>query len=436
MSETVRRYTAEFAGQKKLYKAYKLTKTILLCQLSFGFIGVITLILFSNQIGGLLSETNFSNIIIICSIAIWFELILNIFISILAGLQNFVYVTIIGIIKSLLLLLASIILYMFGLSIHIMLEFIIIVNLAAGILALLLVNKERNQLYITSESDKINLKKIFNYSFSVYIILLLDLLVWQRSGIFFLNLWSNSTQVGYYALGASIAYMAVGTIPLSLTGILMPALAERWGASDIDNIRSIFVSSVRVILLISLPICFGGIFLSKPLIIYVFGIEYANTVEIIPYLLLSSLMVIVASPASSTLHAIRRVNFLIVTVIITGILNVLLSYLFIPQLDAEGAALVSMIVRTIGAMLLFIYLGKLLSVNYPYKRMLANFGAAIICGFTAWLVIFNNDGIIYLIIGIIVGIIVYLTGVVILGVLTKDELLGVKKYLVTISKSA
>ena len=143
---------------------------------------------------------------------------------------------------------------------------------------------------VEREPDRADLhvlrRSVGRYALLSAIGLFLELIVGTRSEFFFLAHFSGNAQIAFY----SIAYSAVAAmrlIPKALAGATAPAFATLYGAGAFDRIRSGYSRSLRLLLLVTLPLTAVGLSLGPELIEEVYGRNYAGAdgpVLVQPYL--------------------------------------------------------------------------------------------------------------------------------------------------------
>src|SRR4051812_19001216 len=128
--------------------------------------------------------------------------------------------------------------------------------------------------------------------------LILDLIVGTRSEFFFLAHYSGNAQIAFY----SIAYSAVTglrLIPRALGNSTAPAFATLFGAGALERIRSGYSRSLRLLLVVTLPLTAVALALGPELIEEVYGRDYAGADAPVRILLLSFPVATLSSVAVS-----------------------------------------------------------------------------------------------------------------------------------------
>jgi O-antigen/teichoic acid export membrane protein len=91
------------------------------------------------------------------------------------------------------------------------------------------------------------------YAGSALVGSLVTLIVFRRSEFFFLEHWSTDRQIALYSVAFS-AVMTLVLVPQALAMAVSPAVATLLGAGQHDRIRTGYGRSLRLLLLVSLPV--------------------------------------------------------------------------------------------------------------------------------------------------------------------------------------
>ena len=142
---------------------------------------------------------------------------------------------------------------------------------------------------------------------SLAVIVLVDAVVWQRSGVLVLEHWASPAEVGYYALAFALAQRAMRTGPGALVGVLLPAMARSRGAGDHAALGTMYLRTGRWLALLALPLGAIGAACAKPLAVLLFGDSFAPMAPTLAVLLVGGATAsVLGYPASSLLYALDR----------------------------------------------------------------------------------------------------------------------------------
>lgn len=213
-------------------------------------------------------------------------------------------------------------------------------GLSAGLGALaymILLTRWRPDWYRAPLSDA-HKRALRTYQGPVFVMLMLDAIVWQRSEVFFLGAYAPVREVAFYGMAFTLASMAMKLIPGTLIGLLIPNLSRSVGAGDQEGVRRIFRLSCRYMAMLALPVAVGGALLAPAIVHLLYGPGYEPVAGLLGVLLgANALVMIYGFPASSVLYATNGQNQLVRIGLWISVLNLVLAWLLIPRFGAWGA---------------------------------------------------------------------------------------------------
>jgi O-antigen/teichoic acid export membrane protein len=260
---------------------------------------------------------------------------------------------------------------------------------------------------------------IVRFSLVIYLTLLVDQIVWQRSEIFFLAQLPDARQTGIYSLAYTVAFVVVGIIPSAVTGVLTPVFTKVGASQGIDHLRLSYKSNFTILNWFTLPVSIALIVFSPVLISDFFGNAYHSAGSILLLLILSSTVAIYSRPGASMLHALNLPKVLLISSLCALPANLLLAWRFVPIFGAMGAAFANFIAQAIAGSIAIGYVSLRVRVNYDWIHLGQVMIAAILCGVTAWLIMsIIPIPLLRLLVASLVGFVVYLITLLIM----KDEI--------------
>jgi O-antigen/teichoic acid export membrane protein len=168
-------------------------------------------------------------------------------------------------------------------------------------------------------------------------ILLIGVLVWDRSDIFLLrHLNPDMRQISFFSYSFTLVDRLL-LLPQVLGGALgLNILAQQ--ALDRKRMAATAVSSCFYLVLIGLPVMLGAAAVSRPLWM-IYGEKFAPAVPVFVIMSILSISRVVQGPAWVFLQATDNQGRLLIIGIVSSIINLGLDVLLIPSLGAIGAAL-------------------------------------------------------------------------------------------------
>lgn len=233
--------------------------------------------------------------------------------------------------------------------------------------------------------------------------------IYTQLSVFLLGFLQTDAAVGYYTMAQKIVAV-LNSIVLALTTVLLPRLSNYIGNNQQEEFKVLGNKALSFVLAISLPVCAGLITLSRPIVMVLFGEQYKPSIIVLviwaPILTIIGLSQIYGkSLLYSTGHemlmalctAIGMIVYLIVG--IPGIIYYSIVGASVGSFAAEFAVTGSMM---------------LLGRNYHpcscfRKYNLSYLVASLLMGISIYCCIhYLNDPLTQLIIGIPIGIVVYM----------------------------
>lgn len=168
----------------------------------------------------------------------------------------------------------------------------------------------------------------------------LTLIVYQRSEVFFLNHFSSDAEIAHYAIAAS-ALVVLLAAPQALGVALAPALANLHGAGQTERIRAGYSRALRISMLGTMPVLGLAAVMGPPLLLLVYGEPYRDVQAVFLALLPSLLAVPLIATSNAVLTAHRRMRSPLLALAAAAAVDLLAAYALVPSYGALGAAAAS-----------------------------------------------------------------------------------------------
>ena len=174
---------------------------------------------------------------------------------------------------------------------------------------------------------------IFNLIVSLYI---------QLNSIM-LGFISGDEAVGYFTAGTKISYIGI-TLIASIGTVMLPRCSNMINTGDQQGFRTIINKSLKLTLMLSLPITAGLILLATPLTLLFCGPEYNQSITVLslnaPVIIFISLTNILGI---QILYPMDKIKLVVISVTGGALLNLILNLILIPHHGAIGAAVATLI---------------------------------------------------------------------------------------------
>lgn len=280
-------------------------------------------------------------------------------------------------------------------------------------------------IYIYSKIDKVDIRPNYTFDFGFSKKLLKVALPFGLIGIFYsiyftidmtmLQYLSTNSAVGLYNAAYKIITLLT-TFYAIYPQVIFPVMSRLFENSR-EMLRISYEKSIKYLLLIILPICAGVILYANPLMIFIYGNQYAGTGRIVSLLVLSIPFLFVNGASTVALNSSNNEIMVTKTYCIAALINVILNFILIPYYSYEGAAIATVISEIVISLLMFKVTLK--SDYAPGWIVLKDTIKILIATAVMFFILqyFNLD----IIEGIICGLIVYLIMLFITRILDNDD---------------
>jgi O-antigen/teichoic acid export membrane protein len=189
-------------------------------------------------------------------------------------------------------------------------------------------------------------KRMFSYSSQGVVLLLLNVLVWDRSDMIFLRrLNSDAAQITFFSLAFNLIERIL-MIPKAFGWSLGATMMAQYGRSQ-KGLQELTVSGARYALLATLPLLLGMACISGPLVLLLYGGANRQLIPVLSVAAVFGISKALLNMPTSLLQATDRQGILIACGCIGGAADILLDILLIPRYGAVGAAYANGIGQTI-----------------------------------------------------------------------------------------
>jgi O-antigen/teichoic acid export membrane protein len=271
------------------------------------------------------------------------------------------------------------------------------------------------------EPDRRVRRAMVRYAGWSTISVLLSLIVFRRSEFFFLDVWSTDSEIALY----SIAFAAINALTVGFdasAAALLPAVATLHGAGDLARIRSGYRRSLRLILLVALPVTAGVLAVGPDLVRLVYGHDYDGAGQVLRLMTIVLPVVPLMYVANALLVGLGSLWPMMVAGAGAAGVNVALAFALIPRFDAVGAALANAGAQLVVAIGTALYCWRV--VGEPPVRIreaLRLSVAAAVAGLAAWQLVELAPGVLGVLAGTIAGVAVFMFAGRLLGVLSRED---------------
>ena len=263
--------------------------------------------------------------------------------------------------------------------------------------------------------------EVIRYSLALSVPVILNLVVVQRSELFFLERFSSDTQIAYYSIAFS-ATAALTAVPAAIGAILTPSVATLLRSGEYHRIRRGYSRVLRLGLLFSLPLTGAALALGPTLLHLVYGPKYKGVGEVLVVILLTLPLVPLGGASSALLVGYGRVRAPIIVGSIAAAVDLGLAFLLVPRFDAVGAAIANSTASLIAGTLLISFAVQLVGrVHLGWSSILRVAGVSILAAVLARLVLVAGQDVAFFLIATAVELTVFAIGAVALRIVSPED---------------
>jgi O-antigen/teichoic acid export membrane protein len=264
--------------------------------------------------------------------------------------------------------------------------------------------------------------RLLKFSASVFVVVVLDAIVWERFGIFFLSIFSTSSEIAFYNVAFILSSRTMILLPGALTGILLPAMSEVYGTGDKEELARVHSNSTRYLAMLAFPLCLGGIAIAGQLLPALYGPSFQPASFIFAILILGGTVGSVATSSSSLLYGAELQRIVVRVGTLSALVIVLASWLLVPVLGAKGAAFASALAQITGGLALIIYAYKsYMKQKFPGSSLMRTFLASALMAVVAFLMSESAKGLWGVIFALIISFPLYILSLFLTHSLTPED---------------
>lgn len=220
--------------------------------------------------------------------------------------------------------------------------------------------------------------------------------------------------VGWYSAAYKPVLMIGGVFNLYMPTIF--PLVSKYFKDSSEKLRQLLSCVSKIIIMIAIPIGFGGVILAEGIINQIYGPTYSNAALSFKILILTQAVIWLASPFAYPLIACNRQNKFMAIVSMGAITNIIFNFILIPKFSLYGAAAATLIAEiVVGVADYFVFRKEVIVFtywSYFYKPFLASLVMAVM------ILVTNFD----VIMSFLVGVVTYSLSILLIKGIMKSEI--------------
>jgi len=213
------------------------------------------------------------------------------------------------------------------------------------------------------------------------LVIFFDLIVWQRSEVYFLKLFAPLAEIGLY----SISYTMFSTFNLlggALLNGLFPSVSRDFGAGDYDQRAAKSRAGLALAAFYAMPIAFAGVVVAPTVLELFYGSRIAAAGTVARILMAGVLPGASAVAMTLSLNAGGHVWKTVRIGAIFAACNIALDFILIPHLYSRGAAIANTVTQLGYAIAVVAVAVRYMGVVMPWRWLVlcAVFSLVLPCG--------------------------------------------------------
>ncbi|MGC1484104.1 MAG: oligosaccharide flippase family protein [Candidatus Acidiferrum sp.] len=205
-------------------------------------------------------------------------------------------------------------------------------------------------------------KRMFSFSGLSTGLMILQIVIWDRSDIIFLKLLQpDIRQLAFFSVCFSVADRLM-RVPQTFANALSATQMAEYGR-DKERLFRMTSKASTYVLLGALPILIGVACIGGPFVRVMYGSQYLPAIPVFIVVALLSIPKAILTPAQTLLYSAEDLGFILKWGCVAAVINVLLDLALIPSHGALGAAWANGAAQSFAALTIW---GRVL-VRYPVR---------------------------------------------------------------------
>lgn len=248
---------------------------------------------------------------------------------------------------------------------------------------------------------------------------------------YILEFFRGTQEVGIYSASYNISEKSIlllATLFMLASGPISIHIWEKEGETKSKE----FINNVtRYYLMACVPAVIGLSALSKPIMGFLTGEQYFEGYKIIPFVTSGVLFLGLQQRFHAGFLFYKRTGFMTFAIVASGLLNLFLNFLFIPRYGYFAAAITTLISYAFLLFLMITLSQRFLVWQFPFKTLARVICASIVVGVVVYYVgnSLTSWNWLNLILGVLLGVLVYSTMLFLLREFQPEEKEAVKQVL-------
>lgn len=222
-------------------------------------------------------------------------------------------------------------------------------------------------------------KNLVKYSFPL---VAGNLAAWilNLSDRYILQVFRNTQEVGIYSASYDISEKSIGLLATLFMLAASPLGMSIWEKERREKSQEFEHKITRFYLLIGIPAIIGLGVLAKSIITIMTEEEFFLGYEIIPFIAPGIFLLGLQQRFQTGILYYKKTHFITLAVLIAGILNLILNFLFVPQYGYIAAAITTLVSYLFLLFLMIVLSRRFFTWKFPFQSLVNSICAAVIMG--------------------------------------------------------
>lgn len=213
----------------------------------------------------------------------------------------------------------------------------------------------------------VDVPRMRRYAWRSSFLLLVDMVVWDRSEFIVLTRVSPLREVAFYSLSFNIVQQALMLPRMFAQGFTANLLVER--GRDPESVLRLTRDAMRYVFLLAAPLTLGLSAVDRAIMPLLYGPKYAEAIPVVAVVAGLAVLRGALVPVQDLLRMTENQPFLIRFSVVVGIVNIALDLWLIPERGALGAAWANGIAQALAMAGLTAFASKRLGLVVPLADM-------------------------------------------------------------------
>jgi O-antigen/teichoic acid export membrane protein len=258
------------------------------------------------------------------------------------------------------------------------------------------------------------------YFIPLSVVAVLDAIVWDRSEVFFLRMYTSTEQIAFYSLAFGLT-TKIMVIPEIAVGALLPAFSALYGSNAPEEFARLYRTALKYVALAGAPLAAVLAGLGPGLIAWLYGEEYLPAAALLGALAAVGLVSALRKVAWAALRAVGDRRCALHATLIAASLNIGLAALLIPAYGTTGAVIANTASQVLATTWVFVGMTRTHHARFPLADQAKIAGAALLAFATTWSVAAGGHDLGWLLTAAGAGLAVFFTTAVLAGVIGVRE---------------